>query len=88
MYQSRNAQEFKNDEAILLDLTSKYLKKRITLIPFLEGEFEELFLKKNLRESFKSFFAQKSEASEAPTYHLLYCNKAFHHNFFVSIFHK
>jgi hypothetical protein len=40
---ARNAQEMRHHEAILLDLVSKYLKKRITLIPFLEGDQEQSF---------------------------------------------
>ena len=87
-HQSRNAQEFEDHEAVLLDLASKYLKRRITLIPFLEGGQEQTFPRKSPWVSFKSFFSRKSEASEASSYHLLCCNKAFHYNFFVSIFRK
>ena len=79
MYQSRTAKEFEDHEAVLLDLASKYLKRRITLIPFLEGGQEQ---------SFTSLFSRNSEASDASSYHLLCCNKAFYKNFYISIFCK
>ena len=41
--QSISAQDFDDHEAVLLDLASKYLKRRITLIPFLEGGQEQSF---------------------------------------------
>jgi hypothetical protein len=89
MYQTGTAQEFEDHEAILLDLTSKYLKRRITLIPFLEGGQEQSFVpRKSPWVSFKSFFSRKSEASEASSYHLLCCNKAYNKNFFISVFRK
>ena len=81
MDQSRSAQEMKDHEAILLDLASKYLKRRITLIPFLEGGQEQTFFP-------NEFDARNSEASKASSYHLLSCNKAFDKNFFISIFRK
>ena len=82
-HQSRSAQEFENHEAILLDLASKYLKRRITLIPFLEGDKEQSFPRNSNWESFKNIFSKNSEA-----YNLLCCNKALYDNFFISIFRK
>ena len=79
--QSRNAQEFEDHEAVLLDLASKYLKRRITLIPFLEGDQEQSFFPND-------FDARNSEASKASSYHLLCCNKAKGQNFFISIFRE
>ena len=75
--QARNAQEMRHHEAILLDLVSKYLKRRITLIPFLEGGQEQSFFPND-------FDATNSEASKASSYHLLCCNKAHKKNFFIS----
>merc|ERR1719350_2531312 len=46
MYQSRTAKEYEDHEAVLLDLASKYLKRKITLIPFLEGGQEQSFPRK------------------------------------------
>ena len=83
MDQSRNAKEFEDHEAILLDLASKYLKRRITLIPFLEGDQEQTFFPNS-----SEFDARNSEASKASSYHLLCCNKAHNRNFFSSIFRK
>ena len=79
--QSRTVQEMTYYEAILLDLASKYLKRRITLIPFLEGGQEQSFFPND-------FDARNSEASKASSYHLLCCNKAKQKNFYISIFHK
>jgi len=87
-HQSRNAREMEDHEAILLDLASKYLKRRITLIPLLEGGQEQSFLRKGFWESFTSLFSRKSEASKASSYHLLCCNKAHQRNFYISIFRK
>ena len=83
MERSRNAQEIKDYEAILLDLASKYLKRRITLIPFLErGQAQSFFPKSS------EFNARNTEASKTSPYHLLCCNKAKSKNFFISIFRK
>ena len=81
MYKTRNSQEFEDHEAVLLDLASKYLKRRITLIPFLEGGQEQTFFPSD-------FDARNSKASKASSYHLLCCNKAQTHNFYISIFRK
>lgn len=81
--QSRSAQEMKDREEILLDLASKYLKRKITLIPFLEGGQEQAFF-----PNFSEFQARNSDASKASSYHLLCCNKAISKNFFISIFRK
>ena len=83
MDQSRNSQEMEGQEAILLDLASKHLKRRITLIPFLENDQEQTFLP-NCNE----FDARNSEASKVTAHYLLCCNKALQHNFFISIFRK
>ena len=88
IYQSGSAQEFEDHEAVLLDLASKYLKRKITLIPFLEGGQEQKFPRKSLWKSFTSLFSRNSEASEASLYNLLCCNKAHHANFYISIFRK
>ena len=79
MQQSGTAQEMEDHEAVLLDLASKYLKRRITLIPFLEGGQEQTFYPNDFRNS---------EPSKASSYHLLCCNKAFQDNFYISIFRK
>ena len=56
-HQSRTAQEFEDHEAVLMDLASKYPKRRITLIPFLEGDQEQTFFPND-------FDADNSEASK------------------------
>ena len=56
-HQSRIAQEFEDHEAVLMDLASKYPKRRITLIPFLEGDQEQTFFPND-------FDADNSEASK------------------------
>ena len=81
MYQSRNAKEFEDHEAVLLDLASKHLKRRITLIPFLEGGQEQTFFPND-------FDDRNSSASKVSSYYLLCCNKAHDDNFFISIFRK
>ena len=78
---ARNAQEMRHYEAILLDLVSKYLKKRITLIPFLEGGQEQTFFP-------NEFDARNRKVSKASSYNLLCCNKAHQNNFYISIFRK
>ena len=83
MQQSRSAQEFEDHEAVLLDLASKYLKRRITLIPFLEGDQAQ-----SVFPNSSEFNARNSEVSKASSYHLLCCNKAHKRNFFISIFRK
>jgi hypothetical protein len=87
-HQSRNAQEMEDHEAILLDLASKYLKRRITLIPFLEGGQEQSFFPNEFGARNSELSPRKSEASEASSYHLLCCNKAYNKNFFISVFRK
>ena len=83
MQKSRNAQEMEDHETILLDLASKYLKKRITLAPFLEGDQERTFF-----PSRNDFNISNIKALNVPSYHLLCCNKAYSKNFFISIFPK
>ena len=80
-YSSRSAKEYEDHEAVLLDLASKYLKRRITLIPFLEGGQEQSFYPND-------FDARNSEASKISSYNLLSCNKAHVQNFYISIFRK
>ena len=54
---SRNAKQYEDHEAVLLDLASKYLKRRITLIPFLEGGQEQSFVpRKSIEELFTNLF--------------------------------
>ena len=60
-YHSRNAKEFEDHEAVLLDLASKYLKRRITLIPFLEGDQMRSFLPND-------FDSRSSEASKTSSF--------------------
>merc|ERR1719458_2075403 len=78
IYQSGSAQEFEDHEAVLLDLASKYLKRKITLIPFLEGGQEQSFFPNS-----SDFDARNSEALKFSSYHLLCCNKAHDDNFFI-----
>ena len=84
MPKSTNAQELVDYEAVLLDLASKYLKRRITLIPFLEGDQEQSFFPNPDEFDAKN----TSEASKDSSYYLLCCNKVFQDNFFISIFSK
>ena len=79
-YQHEGAQGMEDHEAILLDLASKYLKRRIMLIPFLEGYHEQSFFP-------NEFDARNNEASKVSSYHLL-CNNQTVDNFFISIFQK
>merc|ERR1712008_207615 len=65
-HQSRNAQQFQDYEEILLDLSSKYLKRKITLIPFLEGDQAQSFFPND-------FNGRNSEVSKISSYHLLCC---------------
>merc|ERR1719458_617602 len=62
MYQSGTDQEVEDHEAILLDLASKYLKRRITLIPFLEGGHKQSFFP-------NEFDARNCEASKVSPYY-------------------
>ena len=71
-YGAKSAQEMFEHECILLELASKYLKRRIVLISFLEGE-----------EDFQ-IGPRNTEASTS--YYLLCCMTASEHNFFISIF--
>ena len=71
----KNPSEMHTYEGILLDLATKHLKKRIVLIPFLEGDQEEIFQKYNSMQS-------NSKCS----YYLLCCRKASIENFYMSIF--
>ena len=80
-HQSRTAQEFEDHEAVLMNLASKYLKRRITLIPFLEEGQKQSFCPND-------FDSRNSEASKASSYHLLCCNKVLNINFFISIFRE
>ena len=74
-FQAINASEVNAHEEILLDLASKHLKRRITLIPFFEEDQEETFQKFNLMQS-------NNECS----YYLLCCRKACIDNFYMSVF--
>merc|ERR1712008_597755 len=67
-YQSRDAQQFEYHEAILLNLASKYLKRRITLIPFLERDQEQTFFPNS-----SQYDSRNNEASKASSYQLLCC---------------
>lgn len=76
---TNNPNEFFGHEAVLLDLASQYLKRRITLIPFIEGDEKQTFVPKELCEA-------NNEGSKNSTYYLLCCYKAYLDNFFISIF--
>ena len=74
VHASKSTKEMYQYECILLEHASEYLKRRIVLIPFLEGE-----------EDFQ-IGPRNSEASTS--YYLLCSVKAHHTNFFISIFSK
>ena len=76
---SRDDQEMKCQERILLGLAAKYLKRKITLIPFFEEDKDDIF-----------FPTQKDLNHEVSkdSYYLLSCNNAGNQNFFASIFLK
>ena len=76
-YQSKTPSEMKAHEGILMYLASKFLKRRIALIPFFEGDLEDSFPCWNLSEN---------SNENLGTYYLLCCTNAFHYNFFMSIF--
>ena len=78
---SKSAEEMEVQEMIILNLASKYLKRRITLIPFLEGNEGDSFFPHK-----EEYLARNTAASKAASYYLLGCNTARHHNFFASVF--
>ena len=82
-HQSRHPQEMEYHESLLLHLASNYLKRRITLIPFLKGDQKQLFLPNH-----NELDTGNGEETKVSSYHLLCCNKAANHNFFISIFPK
>ena len=62
-------------DALLCQLISDHLGRRISLIPFLEEDQQKTFFPKNSKSSTMS-------------YHLLYCNKLHLDSFYMSIFPK
>ena len=76
--QSRTAQEMFYHEGILLNLASRYLKKKITLIPFLDGDEEATFVPSQ----------DEAEFRNSETIYLLCCNKVYHDNFFINVLPK
>ena len=72
-FHTENLVEIQNYERLLLQLSSEYLQRRIHLIPYLETE-SDIFIE-----------PEYSTANGEFTYHLMYCNMLWFHNFFISI---
>ena len=72
---ARNPGEWQAFDALLCQLLSDHLGRRISLIPFLETDQQKTFIPKNSN-------------SATISYHLLYCNKLLFDSFYVSIFPK
>ena len=72
-FHTENLMEIQNYERILLQLSSEYLQRRIHLVPYLETE-SDIFFK-----------PEYSTADGECSYHLMYCNMLWFHNFFISI---
>ena len=67
-----NTKVFEAHERLLLELASKFLERRVCLVPlFAEDTHVETF--------------EPPEPGSSRTYYLLGCNKTFTQNFFVSI---
>ena len=73
MYNTSNAEDFAAHERLLLELASKFLKRRVCLVPF--------FVEDTHVETF-----EPPNPGSSSTYYLLGCNKAFQDNFFVSVY--
>ena len=73
MHQTSNAKDFAAHERLLLELASKFLKRRVCLVPF--------FAEDTHVETF-----EPPQPGSSRTYYLLGCNKAAADNFFVSIY--
>ena len=73
MYKTSNAKDFAAHERLLLELASKFLKRRVCLVPF--------FAEDTHVETF-----EPPKAGSSRIYYLLSCNKLHDHNFFVSIY--
>ena len=72
MHKTSTACEFAAHERLLLVLASKFLKRRVCLVPFFEEDTHQ-----------ETFEPPKPGSSR--TYYLLGCNKAYDNNFFFSI---
>ena len=72
MAQTSDPSVFQAHERLLLDLTSNLLKRKICLISLFPEDKDETF--------------EPPIPTSSMPYYLLGCNKAFHHNFYVSIF--
>ena len=70
--QTCHPSDFQAHERLLLDLTSKLLKRKICLISLFPEDKDETF--------------EPPITTSSRTYYLLGCNKAHYDNFFVSIF--
>ena len=73
MYKTNDAYEFAAHERLLLELASKFLKRRVCLVPF--------FAEDTHVETF-----EPPQPGSSRTYYLLGCNKAYADNFFVSVY--
>lgn len=72
MFKTSYADEFAAHERLLLELASKFLKRRVCLVPF--------FAEDTHIETF-----EPPNPGSSRTYYLLGCNMAYNDNFFVSI---
>ena len=72
MKQTNNSSVFQAHERLLLDLASKFLERKICLISLFPKDKEEIIKPPILTPS--------------KPYYLLGCNKAYHDNFYVSVF--
>ena len=72
---ARNNDKWQAFDALLCQLLSDHLGRRISLIPFLEEDQQKTFFPKNSN-------------SATISYHLLYCNKLLGSSFYLSIFPK
>ena len=73
MCKTSYAKDFEAHERLLLELASKFLKRRVCLVPF--------FTEDTRVETF-----EPPNPGSSSTYYLLGCNKAFQDNFFVSVY--
>ena len=78
MNHAKTSQEMEAYERLLLELASRYLKRTIILHPFLDNDKELTFSQQSIPNTSPSTL----------TYNLLYVNKLWHDNFFLSVFPK
>ena len=74
---AKTSQENEAYERLLLELASRYLKRTIILHPFLDNDKELTFSHQTM-----------CTTNLTMTYHLLYVNKLWHGNFFLSVVPK